>query len=187
MATSVFTPGKNRVAFGMIDDQSGFVYGKTALYVARARSAKALGPSPPPPTCSSRGRYRSKQAATETDPFAAVYGAEVPLKRAGQVLDPRRHQGRLEDVRGARAAPGRHAGRGPRPRGRREGAQGGDRHEGQRARRRRAPSTRAFRRRRCTSSRSPTWSGRSRSRCCSRRRSSASRACAVRWSTSCSS
>ena len=40
MATSVFTPGKNRVAFGMIDPQSGFVYGKTALYVARTPGSK---------------------------------------------------------------------------------------------------------------------------------------------------
>ena len=84
MATSVFTPGKNRVAFGVIDDQSGFVYGKTALYVAPTPDSKALGPFPRPPTCSSpQGRYRSKQAATEADPFAAVYAAQVPFKPPG--------------------------------------------------------------------------------------------------------
>ena len=29
------------------------------------------------------GRYRSKQAATEQDPFAAIYAAQVPFKRPG--------------------------------------------------------------------------------------------------------
>ena len=29
------------------------------------------------------GRYRSKQAATEADPFAAVYAAQVPFKKPG--------------------------------------------------------------------------------------------------------
>jgi hypothetical protein len=85
MATSVFVPGKNRVAFGMIDDQSGFVYGKTALYVARSPDAKALGPFPAPAdVLVTEGRYRSKQAATESDPFAAVYAAEVPFGKPGK-------------------------------------------------------------------------------------------------------
>src|SRR6185436_17746026 len=60
MATSVFTPGDNRVAFGMIDLKSGFVYGKTAVYVA------------------------PKPGATEADPFAAVYAAQVPFKKPGK-------------------------------------------------------------------------------------------------------
>jgi len=84
MATSVFIPGKNRVAFGMIDDQSGFVYGKTALYVAPTPDSKALGPFPAPAdVLITQGRYRSKQAATEADPFAAVYAAQVPFKKPG--------------------------------------------------------------------------------------------------------
>ena len=44
MASSVFTPGKNRVAFGMIDSKSGFVYGKTALYYAKTPGSPAKGP-----------------------------------------------------------------------------------------------------------------------------------------------
>jgi hypothetical protein len=84
MATSVFTVGPNRVAFGMIDDRSGFVYGKTALYVAPTPDAKARGPFPAPAdVLITQGRYRSKQAATEADPFAAVYAAEVPFTKAG--------------------------------------------------------------------------------------------------------
>jgi hypothetical protein len=85
MATSVFTPGDNRVAFGMIDPQSGFVYGKTALYVAPKPGAKAEGPYPAPAdVLMTEGRYRSKQAATEADPFAAVYAAQVPFKKPGK-------------------------------------------------------------------------------------------------------
>jgi len=85
MATSVFTPGDNRVAFGMIDGKTGFVYGKTALYVAPKPGAKAEGPYPAPAdVLMTEGRYRSKQAATEADPFAAVYAAQVPFKKPGK-------------------------------------------------------------------------------------------------------
>jgi hypothetical protein len=84
LAGSVFTVGRNRVAFGVIDDRSGFVYGKTALYVAPAPDQPAQGPFPAPAdVLVTLGRYRSKQAATEQDPFAAVYAAQVPFKRPG--------------------------------------------------------------------------------------------------------
>jgi hypothetical protein len=84
MASSIFTVGQDRVAFGIIDDQSGFVYGKTALYVAPGPNRPAQGPFPAPAdVLVTAGRYRSKQAATEADPFAAVYAAQVPFKRPG--------------------------------------------------------------------------------------------------------
>jgi hypothetical protein len=84
MASSVFTVGRDRVAFGIIDDRSGFVYGKTALYVAPGPDEPAQGPFPAPAdVLVTEGRYRSKQAATEADPFAAVYAAQVPFKRPG--------------------------------------------------------------------------------------------------------
>ena len=64
---------------------SGFVYGKTALYVAPTPGAKAEGPFPAPAdVLLTQGRYRSKQAATEADPFAAVYAAQVPFKKPGK-------------------------------------------------------------------------------------------------------
>jgi hypothetical protein len=45
LASSVFVAGReNRVAFGVIDAEAGFLYGKTALYIARAPGAKAMGP-----------------------------------------------------------------------------------------------------------------------------------------------
>jgi hypothetical protein len=84
LASSVFTVGEDRVAFGIIDDRSGFVYGKTALYVAPSPDRPAEGPFPAPAdVLVTEGRYRSKQAATEADPFAAVYAARVPFKRPG--------------------------------------------------------------------------------------------------------
>ena len=51
----------------------------------RARpDAPATGPYPAPAdVLVTQGRYRSKQAATEADPFAAVYAAQVPFKRPG--------------------------------------------------------------------------------------------------------
>ena len=84
MASSVFTPGRNRLAFGVIDDRSGFVYGKTAIYVAPGPDQPARGPFPAPAdVLLTQGRYRSKQAATEADPFAAVYAAEVRFAKSG--------------------------------------------------------------------------------------------------------
>jgi hypothetical protein len=84
MASSVFTVGQDRLAFGLIDDRSGFVYGKTAVYVAPGPDQPAQGPFPAPAdVLVTQGRYRSKQAATESSPFAAVYAAQVPFKRAG--------------------------------------------------------------------------------------------------------
>jgi hypothetical protein len=84
LASSVFTPGRNRLAFGVIDARSGFVYGKTAIYMARGPDQLARGPFPAPAdVLLTQGRYRSKQAATEADPFAAVYAAQVPFAKPG--------------------------------------------------------------------------------------------------------
>ena len=85
MASSVFVAGRdNRLAFGVIDKKAGFVYGKTALYIARSPSSKAKGPYPAPAdVLVTAPPFRSQQAATEADPFAAVYAAQVPLPKAG--------------------------------------------------------------------------------------------------------
>jgi hypothetical protein len=85
LASSVFRAGKeNRVAFGVIDQNAGFLYGKTALYVARTPDAPAKGPYvAPADVLVTEPPYRSEQAATESDPFAAVYAAQVPLGKPG--------------------------------------------------------------------------------------------------------
>jgi hypothetical protein len=87
LASSVFTSGEdpNRLAFGVIDQQGQFVYGQTAVYVARRQDARARGPYPAPAdVLVTEPRFRSRQAATEGDPFAAVYAAQVPFDRPGR-------------------------------------------------------------------------------------------------------
>jgi len=85
MASSVFTTGKNRLAFGIIDEQGQFVYGPTAVYVAPTPEQPAKGPYlAPADVLLTQGRYRSKQAATEQDPFSAVYAADVPFAKPGK-------------------------------------------------------------------------------------------------------
>ena len=85
LATSVFNVGTDRIGFGVIDDQGQFVYGPTVVYVAPTPGDPAKGPfAAPADVLVTEGRYRSKQAATETDPFAAVYEAQVPFDRKGQ-------------------------------------------------------------------------------------------------------
>jgi hypothetical protein len=85
LAGSIFVAGReNRVAFGVIDKNAGFVYGKSAVYIARSPDAPAKGPYvAPADVLVTDPPYRSQQAATEADPFAAVYAAQVPLAKPG--------------------------------------------------------------------------------------------------------
>lgn len=84
LAGSLYTVGENRLAFGVIDPKTGFVYGKTAVYVADSPQAKARGPYPAPADLLiTDPAFRSQTAATEKDIFAAVYETQVPLPRAG--------------------------------------------------------------------------------------------------------
>jgi hypothetical protein len=81
---STFTVGRTRIPFGVIGDDGRFLYGPTAVYVARGPGKKAEGPFlAPADVLVTDPAYRSKQAATESDPFAAVYAAEVPFKKPG--------------------------------------------------------------------------------------------------------
>jgi hypothetical protein len=84
LAGTVFTPGHNRLAFGVIDPKAGFVYGPTAVYVAPSPTAPARGPFlAPADLLITEAPFRSKQAATESDPFAAVYEAQVDFTKTG--------------------------------------------------------------------------------------------------------
>jgi hypothetical protein len=85
LAGSIYLAGQeNRVAFGVIDDNAGFLYGKTALYVAPSPNEPAKGPYvAPADVLVTDPPYRSQQAATEADPFAAVYAAQVPFEKPG--------------------------------------------------------------------------------------------------------
>jgi len=85
LASSVFTPGRNRIAFGLIDDENKLIYGKAAVYVAARPGDQAQGPFvAPADSLVTEGRYRSQTAAAETDSIAAVYSADIPLEKPGQ-------------------------------------------------------------------------------------------------------
>jgi hypothetical protein len=84
LATSTLTPGKQRVAFGMIDKANNFVYGKSAVYIGRTPDAPAEGPYPAPAdSLLTKPAFRSQNAAVETSPIAQIYAAKVPFSRAG--------------------------------------------------------------------------------------------------------
>ena len=86
MATSIFTTGDpSRMAFGVIGADGKPVYGPTAIYVAPTPTDPAEGPFvAPADVLLTDARYRSKQAATEQDPFAAIYAANVKFPKRGQ-------------------------------------------------------------------------------------------------------
>lgn len=84
LAGSVYTVGQNRLAFGVIDPKSGFIYGKTAVYVADNPAAKARGPyAAPADLLLTDPAFRSQTAAAEDDIFAAIYETQIPLTRPG--------------------------------------------------------------------------------------------------------
>jgi hypothetical protein len=96
LATSVYTPGANRLAFGVLDSRSRFLYGPTAIYLARSPGAPARGPYlAPADSLQVRPAFRSETSAGDT--VQAVYHADVPLPRAGRwyVLVATRVGGRL--------------------------------------------------------------------------------------------
>jgi len=99
LASSVFTVGRNRLAFGAIDGETNrFVYGKTAVYVAQGPEDEAQGPFPAPADLLlTKPAFRSRQAAGEGDLFAAVYAAQVPFEKPGQweILTVSRLDGKL--------------------------------------------------------------------------------------------
>jgi hypothetical protein len=83
-ATSVLTPGRERLAFGVIDRNNSFVYGKTAVYVARGPDDEARGPYPAPAdSLLTKPAFRSQNAAVESSPIAQIYAASVPFRKAG--------------------------------------------------------------------------------------------------------
>jgi hypothetical protein len=72
------------MAFGVIAKDGTPVYGQTAVYVAPTPNDPAEGPFvAPADVLLTLPRYRSKQAALTTDPFYAVYGADVPFAKKG--------------------------------------------------------------------------------------------------------
>jgi hypothetical protein len=85
LATSVFVPGRNRLAFGVIGADQKFVYGPSAVYIARKPTDPAIGPIvAPADVLVTDPAYRSQQAASAGDPFSAVYAADVEFDKPGE-------------------------------------------------------------------------------------------------------
>jgi hypothetical protein len=85
LATTDYTPGRDRVAFGVVDAGGAFVYGDTAVYVARGADAPVQGPYPAPAdSLLVRPAFRSQTSAGDT--VQAVYHAQVPFPHAGSWL-----------------------------------------------------------------------------------------------------
>lgn len=83
-ATSVLTTGRDRLAFGMIDQSNNFVYGKSAVYLAKKPSDPALGPFPAPAdTLVTKPAFRSQNAAVDSSPIAQIYAATVRFPKPG--------------------------------------------------------------------------------------------------------
>jgi hypothetical protein len=83
-ASSIFRPPVNRLAFGLLDTNRKFAYGKTVIYVQLRTGGEITGPIPAPAdVLVTQPRYRSQQAASEKSPFAAIYNAEIKTPKPG--------------------------------------------------------------------------------------------------------
>ncbi len=85
LATSVYTPGEDRLAFGLIDGDNRFVYGRTAVYLARRPDAPAQGPYlAPADSLEVRTAFRSQTSNSTAGELKAVYHATVDFPRSGK-------------------------------------------------------------------------------------------------------
>ena len=85
LATQEFTPGRNRLAFGVVGADNKLVYGPSAVYLARTPNDRAEGPFPAPADpLVVDPPFRSKQAALESDAVAAIYESQVTFRRPGR-------------------------------------------------------------------------------------------------------
>ncbi|HYB30873.1 MAG TPA: hypothetical protein VEF89_30035 [Solirubrobacteraceae bacterium] len=85
-ATSTFTPGTRRFAFGVTDSAEQFVYAPTAVYMAPTQTSPAAGPFlAPADLMGVAPPYRSVQNAGPHG-LRAIYWTELPIARPG-ILD----------------------------------------------------------------------------------------------------
>ncbi len=86
-ASATFTPGLNRVAFGLIDSSGMPLYTPTVIYLAKSPNDKPIGPfAAPADPMVPQAAYLSKGAAADTDSLKAIYEAEVKIPSAGKWL-----------------------------------------------------------------------------------------------------
>jgi hypothetical protein len=82
-ATGTYVPGTQRFGFVLLDKHKRFVYGPTAVYIAKNPNAPARGPFlAPADSLAVAPRFRSKAAAEGGAP-TAVLATKVPIPKAG--------------------------------------------------------------------------------------------------------
>lgn len=87
LATSVYTPGSDRLAFGLIGSDGAFVYGRTAVYVATGPDQPVHGPFlAPADSLQVRPAFVSKTSASGPGGVKAIYHAQVRLPHPGRWL-----------------------------------------------------------------------------------------------------
>lgn len=78
-----FTPGEQRVAFGLTNQSGRYVYAPTALYIASSPNVPAKGPYlAPADPMTVAPQYRSEQNAGPNG-IEAIYWSKVPVPGAG--------------------------------------------------------------------------------------------------------
>jgi hypothetical protein len=85
LATGVLLPRTERLAFGVLDADNRFLYGQTAVYVARRPDARARGPYPAPgDPFTVAARFQSPHGARDTANVKLIYSARVPFPQPGR-------------------------------------------------------------------------------------------------------
>jgi hypothetical protein len=85
LSTSVAVPGPYRFAFGLLGSDNHFVYGRSAVYVAPSRSARAQGPYPAPiDSMLVQPQFVSTTSAQDPLDIKGIYEAQVPLSKPGR-------------------------------------------------------------------------------------------------------
>lgn len=85
LATSLYTPGENRIAFGLLDADNAFVYGRTAVYVASSPDGPAQGPFlAPADSLEVRTAFRSRTSNSTPGELKAIYHADLDLPSPGR-------------------------------------------------------------------------------------------------------
>ncbi|MEI7888723.1 MAG: hypothetical protein WCI34_00315 [Actinomycetes bacterium] len=86
-ASSVFVPGTNRLAFGVVGNDGKPVYGPTVVYLSRSPQSPAKGPfEAPADPMVPQAAYLSRGAALDTSQLKAIYEAQVPTPGTGKWL-----------------------------------------------------------------------------------------------------
>jgi hypothetical protein len=84
LATGTFTPGTDRLAYGVIGTDNAFVYGPSAVYVAASPTAPVQGPFPAPlDSMQVAPRFQSKTVAEDPAAIKGIYETQVPFTKPG--------------------------------------------------------------------------------------------------------